>query len=284
MDFSSLPDDNFDLSAVNQSDWLSTPPFQSLSPELADIPTAASKETPETETTSDTPSQENLADETNLSDFVPGVYVYPLDTMMTEGGVASTSHFSSPLSPLTPSPESLLFLSSSSPSSSDSTFPSLSYLLDPSDLLFRINSGSQENPLALAQPLSAAALHLGPMSTPSNSVLPPPAQPTNTQNLPAQNCPMTNPAPQMLLCSTQNALKFDGKTPALLPCFLEDVDILGTVVGITDLEKICAAIRYADLEEAEGWELLDEVAANPPDWANFTRAVKKLYPGCEGAN
>ena len=95
---------------------------------------------------------------------------------------------------------------------------------------------------------------------------------------------MTNPAPQMLLCGTQNALKFDGKTPALLPCFLKDVDILGTVVGVTDLEKICAAIRYADLEEAEGWELLDEVAANPPDWANFTRAVKKLYPGCEGAN
>ena len=51
-----------------------------------------------------------------------------------------------------------------------------------------------------------------------------------------------------------------------------------------DLEKIRAAIRYADLEEAEGWELLDEVTANPPDWANFARGVKKLYPGCEGAN
>ena len=71
-----LPDDDFDLSAVNQSDWLSTPPFWSLSSELADIPTAASKEMPETETTSDTPSQENLADETNLSNFVPGVYIH----------------------------------------------------------------------------------------------------------------------------------------------------------------------------------------------------------------
>ena len=95
---------------------------------------------------------------------------------------------------------------------------------------------------------------------------------------------MANPAPQMLLCGTQNAPKFDGKTPALLPCFLEDVDILSTAAGITDLEKICAAIRYADLEEAEGWELLDEVATNPPDWANFAQAVKKLYPGCKGAN
>ena len=95
---------------------------------------------------------------------------------------------------------------------------------------------------------------------------------------------MANPAPQMPLCSTQNAPKFDGKTPALLLCFLEDVDILGTVASITDLEKICAAIRYADLEEAEGWKLLDEVATNPLDWANFAWAVKKLYPGCEGTN
>ena len=88
----------------------------------------------------------------------------------------------------------------------------------------------------------------------------------------------------MPLRGTQNAPKFDGKTPALLPCFLEDVDILSTVAGIMDLEKIRAAIRYADLEEAEGWELLDEVTANPLDWANFAQAVKKLYPGCEGAN
>ena len=76
MDLSPLPDDDFDLSAVNQSDWLSAPPFWSLSPELADIPTVASKEMPETETTSDIPSQENLADETDLSDFVPGAYIH----------------------------------------------------------------------------------------------------------------------------------------------------------------------------------------------------------------
>ena len=83
---------------------------------------------------------------------------------------------------------------------------------------------------------------------------------------------------------TQNAPKFNGKTLALLLCFLEDVDILGTAAGITDLEKIHAAIRYADLKEAEGWELLDEVTANPLDWANFAWAVKKLYPGCKGTN
>ena len=95
---------------------------------------------------------------------------------------------------------------------------------------------------------------------------------------------MANPAPQMPLRGTQNALKFDGKTPALLLCFLKDVNILGTVASIMDLEKIRAAIGYADLEEFEGWELLDEAATNPPDWANFARAVKELYPGCKGAN
>ena len=122
------------------------------------------------------------------------------------------------------------------------------------------------------------------MSTPFNNIIPPLAQPTNTQNLPVQNRLMANPAPQMPLRGTQNVSRFDGKTPALLSCFLEDVDILSTAAGITDLEKICAAIRYADLKEAEGWELQDEVATNPLDWANFARAVKKLYPGCKGAN
>ena len=95
---------------------------------------------------------------------------------------------------------------------------------------------------------------------------------------------MANPAPQMPLCSTQNAPKFDGKTLALLLRFLKNVDILGTAASITDLEKIHATIRYADLKEAEGLELLDEVTTNPPDWANFAWAVKKLYPSCEGAN
>ena len=95
---------------------------------------------------------------------------------------------------------------------------------------------------------------------------------------------MANPAPQMPLRGTQNAPKFDGKTLPLLPHFLEDVNILGTAASIIDLEKICAAIRYADLKEAEGWGLLDEVTTNPLDWTNFTWAVKKLYPSCKGAN
>ena len=76
LDLSPLPDNDFDLLAVNQSNWLSAPPFWSLFPKLADIPTAVSKETSETKTTSDTPFQENLADETNLSNFVPRAYIH----------------------------------------------------------------------------------------------------------------------------------------------------------------------------------------------------------------
>ena len=150
---------------------------------------------------------------------MPGAYIH--STPRRRNGKSHlTSHFSSSLSPLTLSGESSSSSSSSSsspsPSSSDSTSPSLSYLLDSSGLSFQTNSGSQENPLALAQPSSAAALHLGPTSTPSNiivpPIIPPPAQPTNTQNLPVQNRPMANPAPQMPLHGTQNAPKFDGKT------------------------------------------------------------------------
>ena len=70
----------------------------------------------------------------------------------------------------------------------------------------------------------------------------------------------------------------------LLSRFLEGVDILGTAAILTDAEKVRTSIRYADLEELEGWELLPEAIVIPADWAIFALAVKALYPGCEGAN
>jgi len=95
---------------------------------------------------------------------------------------------------------------------------------------------------------------------------------------------MANQLPQMPLHSTQNALKFDGKTLALLPCFLEDIKVLGDAAVITAAAKIHVAIWYANLEEAKGWELLDEAVAVPANWDAFVAAIKKLYPGCEVAN
>ena len=60
----------------------------------------------------------------------------------------------------------------------------------------------------------------------------------------------------MPLHGSTSAPKSDGKTPLLLPRFLEDVDILGTAATLTDTEKVQTSICYADLEESEGWELL----------------------------
>ena len=89
---------------------------------------------------------------------------------------------------------------------------------------------------------------------------------------------------QMPLHGSASAPKFDGKTPSLLPRFLDDVDILGTTATLTDAKNVRTSIRYADLEESEGWELLPEAIVVPANWAAFTLTVKALYPGYEGAN
>jgi len=65
-------------------------------------------------------------------------------------------------------------------------------------------------------------------------------------------------------------------TPALLLHFLEDVDLFGTGAVINNAAKISTAIKYADLEEAKGWELLNEATANPADWDAFITTVKKI--------
>ena len=95
---------------------------------------------------------------------------------------------------------------------------------------------------------------------------------------------MANNPQQMPLRGTQNTPKFDGKTPAVLPRFLEDVDLLGTAAGINDAEKICYAMWYVDLDEAEVWQMVDAASAVNPVWNDFIDQVKELYPGCEGTN
>ncbi|KIK88340.1 hypothetical protein PAXRUDRAFT_14419 [Paxillus rubicundulus Ve08.2h10] len=81
-----------------------------------------------------------------------------------------------------------------------------------------------------------------------------------------------------------NTPKFLGKITAELPRFLEDVSILADQAQLDDAGKICAAIRYAALDEAELWETLDSATAVLAVWADFVMAVKQLYPGCEGAD
>jgi hypothetical protein len=92
---------------------------------------------------------------------------------------------------------------------------------------------------------------------------------------------MANPF-QMPLRGILDAPRFDGKTAALLPHYLEDIELLGTSAGLADSGKIKAAIRYADLDEAEVWQTLPEASATILDWDCFITAVKDLYLGCEG--
>ena len=88
----------------------------------------------------------------------------------------------------------------------------------------------------------------------------------------------------MPLWGTKDAPKFNGKVPALLPRFLEDVDLLATAAGINDTEKICYAMRYVDLNEAEVWQTVSAASTVILDWDDFVDQVKELYLGCEGSN
>ena len=198
----------------------------------------------------------------------------------------------SPLSPVdSPSypfaPES----SASASVQSDHTYsPSLAFLFDQSAYLVE---PKPDLPSSLYLLLPEAT---GPL--PSPAILPvsipiplpaPAVNPVNPINLPAnprQNppIPMSQPAFQMPFRGTPNAPKFSGKTPSELPRYLEDIDLLGHAAALDQAQKIKAAIRYAALDEAGVSQTLPEATANPADLDAFVAAIKKLHPGCEGAN
>jgi hypothetical protein len=180
------------------------------------------------------------------------------------GAFAHSTPRHSPLPTAFPSTLSSPLSSVPSAESSSST-PSLTSLILPSS--FSLISPALVNPLSIAaQPQ--------PFIDPLSITVP--------ANNPAEISQMAANPISMPLRGTRDAPKFDGKTAAQLPRFLEDVEILGDAAGITEEAMIKAAIRYADLEEAEVWETLD--AASGVDWADFVTAVKDLYPGCEGAS
>ncbi|KIK75889.1 hypothetical protein PAXRUDRAFT_171368, partial [Paxillus rubicundulus Ve08.2h10] len=99
---------------------------------------------------------------------------------------------------------------------------------------------------------------------------------------PPQERKMASNLIAMPLCGSRDAPKFDGRTPAHLPRFFQDIEILGEAAQISEEAQIKAAIRYADLDEAE--VRLTLMAASGRNWDAFVAAVKDLYPGCEGAN
>jgi hypothetical protein len=87
-------------------------------------------------------------------------------------------------------------------------------------------------------------------------------------------------AQNLPLRGSSKAPKFDGTT-SLLISYIDDVDSLIAAANIADdAQKIKIALRFADEDEAEGWRLLTQATARPPDYAAFITAVKDLYPGC----
>ncbi|KIK75408.1 hypothetical protein PAXRUDRAFT_19025 [Paxillus rubicundulus Ve08.2h10] len=78
----------------------------------------------------------------------------------------------------------------------------------------------------------------------------------------------------MPLCGSRDAPKFDGRTPAHLPRFFQDIEILREAAQISEEAQIKAVIRYADLDAVEVWLTL--TATSGRNWDAFVAAVKDL--------
>ncbi|KIJ15053.1 hypothetical protein PAXINDRAFT_12312, partial [Paxillus involutus ATCC 200175] len=183
-----------------------------------------------------------------FSPAVPGAFAHSTP-QRTFDRTTAPSPFSSPLTPLP----------SSAPSS---PLPPLTALIRPLD-----------------SPLCSSPL---PVSTqPQPDITFPHISPSNA-NPPQRRNMAANPVP-MPLRGSRDTPKFDGRSPAHLLRFFEDIEILAEAAQINDeAAQIKAAIRYANLDEAEVWQTL--TAASGGDWDAFVVAVKDLYPGCEGAD
>ncbi|KIO04376.1 hypothetical protein M404DRAFT_26237 [Pisolithus tinctorius Marx 270] len=165
---------------------------------------------------------------------------------------------STPRRPKTP-PSPLTPITSSN---SSSLTPSFSRLFDASESIPRLSVPSA----TLPRPLTQLQTTHQPISNP------PTLPPARSRTIPTASHPQPIPVPPV----TNPAL------PPQLLHYLKDIDFLSTLTALDDCGKIRAAIRYADLEEAEVWQTLPEAAPVADNWDAFIVAVKGLYPGCEG--
>ncbi|KAF8546467.1 hypothetical protein OG21DRAFT_1491178 [Imleria badia] len=79
--------------------------------------------------------------------------------------------------------------------------------------------------------------------------------------------------------STSDALQFTGAPSHLAP-FLTTIAKLAVQARVLFSGHIKLAIHYANLDEAEFWEMLPEATAPLQDWMSFIDALIELYPGC----
>ena len=89
----------------------------------------------------------------------------------------------------------------------------------------------------------------------------------------------TPPIVKMPTCNHHSAPKFDGKAASLSP-FLDEVEQLGEVCGLTPKQTIEWAIRYSPNGERELWEMQESVGTE--EWDKFKKELYELYPGSSG--
>ncbi|KAG1853669.1 hypothetical protein F4604DRAFT_1933092 [Suillus subluteus] len=117
------------------------------------------------------------------------------------------------------------------------------------------------------------AIHTAPAPITSHMIALPPitqiAQPVTKPTI-----PFRMPTRGMEMAPT-----FDGMPACLVP-FFEELDLLADDAGLDDPQCIKAALRYTPTNEADTWKITPE--AKGQDWAKFMKAIKAMYPGCEG--
>ena len=90
---------------------------------------------------------------------------------------------------------------------------------------------------------------------------------------------VTVPTMKMPGRNHHSAPKFDGK-PASLSPFLDEIEQLAEICGLTPKQQIEWTIRYSPSDERELWQMQESVGTE--DWTKFKKELFELYPGSTG--
>ena len=93
---------------------------------------------------------------------------------------------------------------------------------------------------------------------------------------------MAAPQYSMPLTGEKHAPVFDPKQPRSLGRYFTNLESLFERASVTDdQQKKVFACRYVDFNVVDDWENLDEYQPGEATYAQFKRAVIKLYPGAD---
>jgi hypothetical protein len=107
--------------------------------------------------------------------------------------------------------------------------------------------------------------------------------PSSTISLPIMaGVPAVPALPSMPARGHSTALTFTPDQPRVLRCYFDELEMLLSKCGITDnQEKKKYSQIYVDIDTSDLWESLPKHNATR-SFADFVKAVFKLYPGSEG--